>query len=413
MRSPTAEADGRSRPRFVSFVDVRTGLAWYVCSLIPVLLGVHLGFGALQPGREIPYGQDSVLLRWLAWDGGQFLQIMDEGYSFNPDRISNVVVFPGYPSVALCVRMMTGVSSAAALLLVSHVSLMAVLVFWSHYLRLRFPDQRNARFCGMAVLSVFPTTFFFRMAYSESLFLLLALLVLTGLQQGWRPIVIGLLTGAAVGVRLVGICLVPAVILFVLSQQRPVRGRVGTLALTLPLCLWGLGAYMLFLGSRFDNPLVFSEAQQQFFLRPPVSMVQHWYRLLTLEPVWGNYVRGGSGYWGRFDPDLPPYLSLQFANPVYFCVTSIAIVVGWAKRWLTDAEFAFGASLLLLAYIGRAEEFCMGCQARYAATALPAYLVGGRMLAGLPHLYAAVVLVIATSLLTVYSALFAAWYFLL
>jgi len=44
-------------------------------------------------------------------------------------------------------------------------------------------------------LGLFPTTFFFRAAYSEALFLLLIVLVLYGLERAWPYLLIALIIG--------------------------------------------------------------------------------------------------------------------------------------------------------------------------------------------------------------------------
>ena len=76
------------------------GSLLYLISSLPLILDVVCGYAVIDPGRPIPYGEDSILLRFAAWDGGQFMQIMDHGYFFDPTRMSNVVFFPGFPCAA-------------------------------------------------------------------------------------------------------------------------------------------------------------------------------------------------------------------------------------------------------------------------------------------------------------------------
>ncbi len=65
---------------------------------------------------------------------------------------------------------------------------------------------------------------------------------------------------------------------------------------------------------------------------------------------------------------------------------------------------------LLIPYLRKGYALCMGCQARYAIVAFPAYLVLGRLLTTLPPPYAAVVLALSGFLLGTYAALFSGWF---
>ncbi|MEZ6125647.1 MAG: hypothetical protein R3C49_21085 [Planctomycetaceae bacterium] len=390
-----------------------TGGLVYAFSNLPVILGVCLGYFAMRPGRQIPYGEDSLLLRFAAWDGGQFMTIMEHGYSFRADQVSNVALFPGYPTLALGLQQLTGISSVTALLVTAHLCLCAAFIVWHRYLTIRFPEQPATAFLGVAALALFPTSFYLRMAYSESLFVLLAATVLLGLHRRWPVTVVAFLVGAAVSVRLVGIAMIPALIVTVVTDKICVPQKVKKLIISLPLCCWGLGAYMLFLWHHLGEPLAFSKAQAMFCLRAPVSPVEHWYRLVTLEPIFSNYLSDSDAYWGRHDASLPALLSLQFANPIWFVLTLVTVIGGWIRNQISDSEFAFGLSLLCVSYAGRAEEFCMGCQARYAISVLPVYIVAGGILSRWPPTPILGTAMLSVSLLTAYSSMFASWHFFL
>lgn len=391
--------------------SVAGGVGFWIAGNIPVLLGVCLGFYVLEPGKPVPYGAESLLLRFCAWDGGQFMDILNRGYRFDPARISNVALFPGFPALAALVQSVTGASGPLSLLVVAQTSWCGALIVWHRYLSIRFPRQPAMAFYGLAALTFYPPAFFLRMAYSEPLFLLLSATILLGFLQCWRPALLALLIGASVSVRLVGIAFVLPFLLYVFSRETNLRPKLVTAICCLPLCVWGLFAYMAFLWIHFDNPFVFRDAQDNFFLRPPVAPLQHWYRLATLEPLWGNYHPASSAYWQQHDTQLPAFLSLQFANPIWFCVIVAATLGGWLRRVLTDAEFLLAAGLLGLAYVGRAEEFCMGGQARYSLAAIPAFIVVGRLYQRTSRAIQLSVASFCVALLTSYSALFAAWYF--
>ncbi len=397
--------------------SVWVGCTLYLLSSLPVFWGVVCGYTLIEPGRPIPqtapYGEDCLLQRFAAWDGGQFMSIMDSGYSFDRERISNIVVFPGFPLTAKLVQLVTGLSSAAALLLVSNLSLCLTFVVLHRYLRIRFLEDQEVIDWSLIAFAFFPTTFFFRMAYSEAPFLLLIVTILLGIQRRWRIEWLCLLAGVATGFRLAGVMLILPLFVYQMEQNQAWSRRLLSRCLWLPLSVFGLLAFMLFQYWQLGDALAFSHGQANYCLRPPVSVLDHWYRLVTLEPVWGNYMADSSAYWKNHSVSPVAVLNLQFANPVYFAINSVLLILGWRRRWLTDGESALGIGLLLIGYLGRAEEFCMGCQGRYAAVVIPVYIVWGQVLKRVPPILRIGIAALCVALLTIYSGCFAAWYFFL
>jgi hypothetical protein len=102
--------------------------------------------------------------------------------------------------------------------------------------------------------------------------------------------------------------------------------------------------------------------------------------------------------------------SLHLANPVYFLLAAALLAVGAWQRWLNGLELALGAGLLLIPYVTRSHEMCMGAMGRFAAVAVPVYLVLGQLLARLPAVVSALLASLSGFLMGVYAALFAAWY---
>lgn len=81
-----------------------------------------------------------------------------------------------------------------------------------------------------------------------------------------------------------------------------------------------------------------------------------------------------------------------------------------SARWLNGYEIALCIGLLLIPYVTRSHEMCMGSMGRFAAVVFPLYLVLGRLLAKLPIPLAAALLGVSGLLMATYAALFAAWY---
>lgn len=384
----------------------------YLATLVPVVLGVAIGFEVFVPGRTIPYGEDSLLLRFAAWDGGQFMSIMENGYSFQSGKISNIVLFPGYPVLGMMTRFATRLTSAASLLLVSHAALISAMILFHRYVWFRFHHAALADASTWA-LAILPPTFFWRMAYSESTFVLLEVMVLYGIRRKWPLPAMALIAGLSTAIRLVGVALLIPLAFEFASRRRTENRPLLRACLMLPVAVGGLLAFMVFQWIEFGDALRFAKGQDAFYLRAPVGSVQHWSRLFTLEPIWATWLQGSDCFWRLHAPKPGALLNLQFWNPIWFCATAALVFHGWFKRILTDAESAMGAALLIIPYIGRAEEFCMGSQARYASVALPAVMVLGYLSRKWSAPWKVGLIVVSTSFLAAWSAFFAAWYFFL
>jgi hypothetical protein len=112
------------------------------------------------------------------WDAEWYRQIVEVGYSSvhsadpNVEGRGNVGFFPGYPLACYLVKKILGLGSDAfpttgALLIVSNGFAILTWVFLEKWLSIfREPKPR----VKMLLLAAFPYTFFFYLAYSESLF---------------------------------------------------------------------------------------------------------------------------------------------------------------------------------------------------------------------------------------------------
>ncbi|HEX5442379.1 MAG TPA: hypothetical protein VFW87_01060 [Pirellulales bacterium] len=397
-------------------------LAAYAAGSLAAIAGAAVGHCFVPLARVHPAAsRDDFASGFAAWDGRWYARIVDEGYAYDPRRESSVAFFPTYPLLAALVRRATRMPTVWALLAVSHGSLLAALVLLAAYARGRFADRRHPLgSIACLAMGMFPTTFYFRMAYSESTFLALAILAMLGMQRRWPAIWIALMIGAATATRAVGVALlVPfAMYLWELAKGEQFTSALwrwpvsmARLVLLVGLSCWGILAYMAYLEWRFDEPFAFVQAQSHWHQ----TVVHHDYllgraaRLLTFSPARDVYDSGSRCYWALYPPKHAA-LSMLFANPIYFGLSATLVLWGAKKRWLNAREAAFSLALLLIPYVLKGDDTCMASQARFASVVFPVYLVMGRLLSSLPA--AATVLLAAGSaaLVSVYSALFVSWY---
>jgi hypothetical protein len=353
-------------------------------------------------------------------------------------------------AAALPVRMET------ALLIVSNTSFLLALIALGLYVRARYPAAESS-VVDFTLLSacLFPTACFFRLPYSESTFLLLCIIAMYGIERRWATIVVALVVGLATASRPVGVALLAPLALDIWRRHPGIGRRLCRLSVLLPLACWGLCGYMAYQHLAFDNALAFAKTQRHWGIRTAPNLPEHVLALLTLEPIATVYDADSAAFWARRDRHGLPWLSLLFANPIFF-LANLAIIAAEIARTparLLVAEFAripiprrlagleriltgkraraviayvestmaapcgapllnrfeISLSLMLLAipYFTRGYEMCMGSMGRFVAVVFPIYIVLGHGLALLPPAVAAALLALSAFLMAVYSALFA------
>ena len=389
-----------------------TPVACYVLTTLVVVLGVAFGreFVRASPLSHGDLGPfvDSFAL----WDGGWYARIVSEGYRFDPGAPSSPAFFPAYPMLARLVGRLTGWDAPRALVACSHASFVAAVVSFYAYARRRMSDSSEAAQLALAALCLVPTTFFFRMAYAESLLLLIAVLVLFGIHQGWSPLVLSLIVGLGTATRPSGAALL---LPFALFLGRGAAADVRSVArfAWLAVAGWGLIAYVVFQAVAFGDPIAFAHAQAQWHARTNVALSEKLFALVTLGAIRGVYSKASPFYWGHYVAIASPAFSLYFANSIYFGATVLAIVVGAAKRWLDRYEVALALGLVGIPYVMHNYETTMMATGRYMTTVVPTYLVIGRVLARLPLGPVVAIMSVAAFMLGAYAALFALGYWMI
>jgi hypothetical protein len=217
---PSSDHEPASQ-QWSSAVDVWLGAAtyWYLTGLL-VALGFSFGFYFVRPaGGAVPEARDwADAFNWM--DGRWYKQIAAEGYEYDPGKATNIAFFPVYPIFGRAVVSVTGWRAEAALLIVSNLLLLAALAMLAFYVRDRYPDGR-ADLAGYALLAaaLFPTGCFFRLTYSESTFLLLAVLAMYAMLRRWPLCAVALIIGLATATRPVGVALLAPLAIHILRRS--------------------------------------------------------------------------------------------------------------------------------------------------------------------------------------------------
>lgn len=388
-----------------------SGFLYYYLTSMIVALAVVFGHDLLPRSRHPLAKQDDALHAFANWDGEWYLRIVHNGYAYDATKPSSVAFFPAYPLLAWGIVRATGVDPVVALLIVSHTALIAAFALALAYVRLRFPNDKQ-EFGGYVLLSLgmFPTALFFRMAYSESLFVFLTVLCLYGMERRWPLVLLGVLVGVATATRPVGLALLPPFVLHVWRRSESAQQFGFRVAWLLPLSVWGIVAYMGYQWRVFGEPLAFVKTQANWRVYRPASLSEKVVALVTFKPVWGVFSSSYPGYWRGRTVYPNPFASLSLLNPLFFLAGSMLILIGLCRRWLSASEILLACFLLLIPYAASSYEMHMSGMGRFVAAIFPLHLVLGQFLARLRGPFAALLLSVSACFLSWYAALFAAWY---
>lgn len=386
-------------------------LAYYATSVI-VVIGVGFGTALVRPYEDHPYARaKDFWSNFAIWDSEWYRRIADEGYSYNVERMSNTAFYPAYPLAASLLAHAADVRTDLALVIISHICLLGAFIVIRSYVCSRFPMQgaETSAFVLMAV-GLFPTTFYFRMAYTESMFLLWLVLTLYSMEKSWPLFVTVALVGVATATRGVGVALLGPLLVHLWRTSSSVRSFALRALIYAVLACWGIAAYAGYLALQFNEPLAFAKTQVHWGRPITQPLAATIWRLVTFSPVHDVYDALSPCCWRLQPPRNLPLFNLMFANPIYLLIAALSIVVGALKRWLNAEEVVLGALLLLIPYVTQSDRMCMASQARFASVVFPMYIVFGRALLRLTPLSVGLLCGICGLMLGIYSALFVSWY---
>jgi hypothetical protein len=297
--------------------------------------------------RHQPALDNNLVIQGLSrWDGQWFVSIARDGYA----QAANTNFFPLFPILGRSVSRMTGLSLAAALVLVANLfSLAAFSLVYRIFLDLE--DEPTA-IAALALLVAWPFSFFQAAAYPESIMMLATALSIY-LATRHRH----LSAGAVLGTGILARHLTALAGLSLLAQQIKERGLRPSrlilhrdfIGLLLPIAIAWI--YLGYLWIHFGDWRVFVAVRGQ---------------------GWGE-----SAWWGIFHF----FTQSEVRRPeiILYLILSIFPAIGAAlllsrSRWRILSAFALGLMLLLYA-IG------VGGLGRYSASCWPAFLPLGALLA--------------------------------
>ena len=225
-----------------------------------------------DPPAVGPQEPPGFLSYWAHWDGAWYTEIATEGYDVHAP--ASTAFFPVFPMI-LRVGASLGGGPALWGVLISLVATLFALYFL-YRIAEKFWGRETARAATLA-FAFFPTAFFLNAPFTEALFVASAAGSLWAAYVRRDMLLAGLLGALAAATRNSGVLLLIP-LLYEWLRDRQEFGWRGLWEMA--LVPTGLLGYMAFLWARFGDPMVFAQAQSDYWGRGLTNP------LTTLEEAW-------------------------------------------------------------------------------------------------------------------------------
>lgn len=194
------------------------------------------------------------------WDTGWYLSIVDDGYATEIAGETNLAFFPVYPLLLSWLSKL-GPDPVTVGVVLSLVCFLGALFLLRRLLLEKYSERVASS--TLLLVAFWPFSFFFALAYTESLFLLLAVgaFYLVHRERWWAA---AACAGVASGTRFVGVfvALGVAIAFFQKDGWRPALRDLAKTAGLLVVGLTGVLAFMAYLHAHTGKAFAFVEAQR-------------------------------------------------------------------------------------------------------------------------------------------------------
>ncbi|MEK7583089.1 MAG: glycosyltransferase [Patescibacteria group bacterium] len=301
------------------------------------------------------------------WDARLYLIIAEQGYIFGGEHSPLIAFFPLYPLMIRIVAVALEISvMGAGLALSLFFGAAAALVLYELMHRWK---GREVAMTGIMVFSLFPTSIFLTAPYTESLFLLLALLTFFFLQQKQFSRA-SLAIALALVTRVTGFLLLP-VLWYAWYREKK---NLVWLGVHTALILIPFGVFLLYQKIFYGTPFAFLNIQKD-----------HWHHEATwpwigLQKFMGSVLHDDAlaGMWRADFALLAVIVAVLIAG--YKIVPRRMLYFGWAVVLLTLSQtYILGMSRYLMMVI---PFYFFGgyVLTRYPLWRYPAYIILGSMM---------------------------------
>jgi len=235
---------------------------WRLITVVIALLAIPII--TLRPDFSLLDNQRNpwhFLNMWTNFDGLHYLDLAEYWYGVFPHTDKNYAFFPIYPALIRATTVFTH-NSLISGLLISNLSFLAALYFLYKLLKMDYSEKVSR--LSLLLLLFFPTSFFFGSYYTESVFLLISVLVFYFSRRGYFfPAAIFAMLASAT--RVTGIFLWPAIAIeFYLFYGNKKNKLINPHAIWLLLPPLGLLSYIKYQFQMTGDALYFINSQPAF-----------------------------------------------------------------------------------------------------------------------------------------------------
>jgi len=386
---PSQHTPMRLRDRLARVVDLAAARAALWPFLATRLAFIVIGLAAPllyadHPTRTPPAPDGT---GWAIWDARWFTGIALHGYAYKEVASQHyypaAAFFPLYP-LAIRLLTITGLNADAAATLIANAAFLAALYYLYRLIALDFPHAVAAR--ALWLLALFPTALAFFVPYTESPYLLFAVLTFWNLRQR-RWLAAGLFGALGALTRQTGLVLLLAYLLesmvdgrwsmvdrikglrsnrsASLQQRLTIDHRPSTIdhrpivgAALMPAAV---AAHLVYLWRVTGNPLMFVRAQGTWHRRPA--------------PPWAGIVATVQRWSWRATTDLQrAHMALELGAVVLF----LALLAIGARRLRLSYTVYAGAvwlAALVSPAVGDASKLPLMSSSRFALSVFPSFII--------------------------------------
>lgn len=148
--------------------DLFAGFIAYYLTSLPVFLAVFFAIDFPHPSVANSSQPSDFVSACVHFDAVHYVEIVRQGYTYDPARRSVVAFFPVYPLLSRWVSQALGLSGEEGSLLTANVALLGAFVLLARYVRVRWPEATaEQRGIVLAVFGLWPMGLFFRMLCRE------------------------------------------------------------------------------------------------------------------------------------------------------------------------------------------------------------------------------------------------------
>ena len=185
---------------FITFLWTRAALIAVAC--VALLVPVHERL-AREGASPLLHDLGRPLDLWARWDSVWYLTIAERGYHGAADTLA---FWPLYPALVALLGIVLFGHTLLAGVVISLGSLLVALILLERLGTTLVGEPAARR--AVLYLALFPMSFFFGAVYSESLYLMLAVVAFLAAERG-RFGVVGVICGLAILTRVAGIAMLP------------------------------------------------------------------------------------------------------------------------------------------------------------------------------------------------------------